>query len=216
MWDEIRAKRPETIPDDCASGGRRIDLEMVMRSIAQTRSDAAVAPGRSNWHQSETYGLSLFLPLHATIGWETDTYAMRSVATAGVCFEWDILDPKFPVDAARAGIEEMKSCQKFWSGDFCPLTPFSFETNAWMAWQLDRPDLGEGMVLAFRRENCPYSALELKLSGIKPDAQYRVEVSDESRKVETKTVSGKELQTMELHLPARRSSVLVRYALVGK
>jgi hypothetical protein len=37
MWDEIRAKTSGTVPDDCASGGRRIDLEMCIRSIVQTR-----------------------------------------------------------------------------------------------------------------------------------------------------------------------------------
>ena len=185
-----------------------------MRSIVQTRSDAAVAPGRSTWHQAETYGLSQFLPLHATIGWESDTYAMRSVALAGVCFEWDILDPKFPVDVAKAGIEEINACKKYWSGDFYPATPFSFATNEWMAWQLDRPDLNEGMVLAFRREDCPYPSMELSLRAIKADGKYDVSISDENRKVETKTMSGKELAGMELHLPTRRSSVLVRYSLV--
>ena len=74
MWDEIRAKFPRMYMDDCASGGRRIDLDMIMRSVVQTRSDAAVAPGRSDWHQSQTYGLNLFLPVHATIGWEVGAY----------------------------------------------------------------------------------------------------------------------------------------------
>ena len=55
MWDELRAKFPNMYLDDCASGGRRIDLEMVMRSVVQTRSDAACAPGRSDWDQSQTY-----------------------------------------------------------------------------------------------------------------------------------------------------------------
>ena len=64
--------------DDCASGGRRIDLEMMTRSVVQTRSDAAVAPGRAEWNQSQMYGLNLFLPVHATIGWETGTYECRS------------------------------------------------------------------------------------------------------------------------------------------
>jgi alpha-galactosidase len=78
MWDELRARFPKMYLDDCASGGRRIDLEMVTRSVVQTQSDAAVAPGRADWDQSQHYGLSLFLPIHATIGWEIGAYECRS------------------------------------------------------------------------------------------------------------------------------------------
>ena len=59
MWDEMRARFPRMYLDDCASGGRRIDLEMVMRSVVQTRSDSACTPGRSEWDQSQAYGLNL-------------------------------------------------------------------------------------------------------------------------------------------------------------
>src|SRR5262249_30595654 len=154
------------------------------------------------------------LPLHATIGWETDTYGTRSAGTNGICFEWDLLDPKFPVEAGRAAIEEIKANQKFWQGDFYPVTPFSANTTDWLGWQLHRSDLNEGMVLVFRREDCAYSALELSLRGIEPEKSYRVELSDESRKIETRTMSGKELTTLELRLPKRRSSALVRYAML--
>ena len=43
-----------------------------------------------------------------------------------------------------------------------------------MAWQFDRPDTGEGMVQAFRREKCIFEAGRLKLSGLVPDARYEV------------------------------------------
>jgi alpha-galactosidase len=133
LWDEIRAKFPHMYLDDCASGGRRIDLEMIMRSVVQTRSDAAVAPGRSDWHQSETYGLNFFLPVHATIGWEVGAYECRSAATAGFCAEWDILDKKFPLVKARTCISEMKANRKYWTGDYYPLTPWTMAPDRWMA-----------------------------------------------------------------------------------
>ena len=73
---------------------------------SSTRSDAACAPGRSDWDQSQTYGLSLYLPVHATIGWEVGAYPCRSSAVAGFCAEWDILDEKFPIEQARRCISE--------------------------------------------------------------------------------------------------------------
>ena len=39
MWDELRAKNPGLVIDNCASGGRRIDLEAISRSVALWQSD---------------------------------------------------------------------------------------------------------------------------------------------------------------------------------
>ena len=167
MWDEMRAKYPHMYLDDCASGGRRIDLEMLMRSVVQTRSDF-VGPGRLEGAQCQTYGLSLYLPLHATISWDMDAYACRSTATAGFCGEWDILDRSFPFDEARASIAEIKANRKYWYGDFYPLTPCAMAGDAWIAWQLHRADLDEGLVLAFRRKDSRQPSLRVMLQRAQP------------------------------------------------
>ena len=211
MWDEMRAKFPGMYLDDCASGGRRIDLEMVMRSVVQTRSDSACAPGRADWDQAQTCGLSLFLPVHGTIGWDVGAYECRSSAAAGFCAEWDILDENFPIDKARSSIHEMAENRKFWTGDFYPLTPCTLAGDRWMAWQLHRPDLDEGMVLGFRHRECPYSALQLNLRGLTPDRIYRVESIDEDHRATAKSMRGRELEGLELRLSGRKTSVLVRY-----
>jgi len=39
---------------------------------------------------------------------------------------------------------------------FIPLASINAEENKWLAYQCDRPDLGEGMVMAFRRANAPW------------------------------------------------------------
>jgi len=67
--------------------------------------------------------------------------------------------------------EWRKTVVHFW-GDFWPLTPYSLENNAWLAWQFDRPEAGEGVVQAFRRaENARESAC-FRLRGLEPDAVY--------------------------------------------
>jgi alpha-galactosidase len=211
MWDEIRAKTPGTVPDDCASGGRRIDLEMCMRSIVQTRSDTAGAPGRAEWDQCQTLGLSLFLPLHATFNWETDTYSVRSAATCGYLGEWDILDPAFPVKQATACFAEIKENRKFWYGDFYPLTGWSMAADPWMAWQFDRPDLGEGIVQAFRRAQSPYVAFQARLRGLDAARSYEVALIDDEHRSAVRTMKGADLAVLELRLEKPRSSVVVRY-----
>jgi alpha-galactosidase len=211
LWDEMRATFPNMYLDDCASGGRRIDLETVMRSVVQTRSDF-VGLNHSDWDQSQTYGLSLYLPVHATIGWEVGAYQCRSSAVAGFCAEWDILDDKFPLQQARRCISEMKENAKYWTGDFYPLTPWTLAPDHWMAWQLHRPDLDQGLILAFRHQESPYSALQVHLRGLTAAHTYQVCFIDEEHRLVAKTMSGRQLAALELNIPARHQSLLVRYA----
>jgi alpha-galactosidase len=215
MWDEIRSKHPDMVMDDCASGGRRIDLEMCMRSIAQTRSDTACLPGRSDWDQAQSYGLSLFLPVHATLGWSTKPYDCRSSATAGFVGEWDILDPEFPIGEAKTSIAEIKENAKYWYGDFYPLTACSLATDQWMVYQLHRADMDEGMVLAFRHAESPYSSLQAHLRGLNPAEKYQVTRSDEKRRATTCIMAGSELARTELSIGSPCSSLLVRYRPAG-
>ncbi|NQT88302.1 NPCBM/NEW2 domain-containing protein [bacterium] len=211
MWDEIRAKHPGMVPDNCASGGRRIDLEMCMRSVVQTRSDTACAAGRSDWDQAQTHGLSLYLPIHSTIGWATEPYDVRSTATAGFLGEWDILDEKFPIDQARAGIAEVRGNQPYWYGDFYPLTPWSLAADQWMAYQFHRADLDAGIVLAFRRSASPYPALQARLRGLGAKQIYTATFIGDDRQPKTFTLSGAELAASELRIAKRHGSLLVRY-----
>ncbi len=211
MLDEMRARHPHMVLDDCASGGRRIDLEMLSRAVVQTRSDSACTPGRSDWDQCQSYGLNLYLPLHATIGWDVGAYECRSSATAGFVGEWDILSKSFPMAEARASIAEINANRKYWIGDYYPLTPCAMTDDVWMAWQLDRRDLDEGIVLAFRRKACPQSSLAVKLRGPQPDRLYTVSFIGDDRRAATLTKTGRELASLRLELPSPQKSLLVRY-----
>jgi alpha-galactosidase len=211
MWDDIRARHPRIWLDDCASGGRRIDMELLKRAVVQTRSDSACAPGRADWDQCQSYGLSLYVPCHATIGWETDAYSVRSSATGGYCGEWDILNANFPMEQAKAAIAEVKENQKYFYGDYYPLSPWSIAASAWMACQFHRPDLDEGMVLAFRRKDCPHGEFPAKLRGLNPQRMYMVRFSDEQRTETRRTMRGNELAGMILRIEKPRNSLLVRY-----
>jgi hypothetical protein len=51
-------------------------------------------------------------------------------------------------------------------GDYYPLTPYSRELNHWIAWQFHRPKEGDGMIQAFRREECADSGIALRLYGL--------------------------------------------------
>jgi len=216
LWDEIRAKHPGIMMDDCASGGRRIDLEMCARSIVQTRSDTGCAPGRADWDQAQTCGLNLFLPVHATIGWSTASYDCRGTATAGFLGEWDILDPAFPIEEAKARIAEIKENQEYWYGDFYPLTPCTIASDQWIAWQLHRPDLDEGLVLAFRRAQSPEASLQVHLRGLSADCAYETTWIDDDQRTSLRKLPGAELTNSKIHLEKPRTSVSVRYKRISR
>jgi len=79
-----------------------------------------------------------------------------------------------PVEAIRPLMDEVLAMRKYFYGDFYPLLSFSLAADAWAAWQYDRPDLGEGMIVAFRRHESPFPQWEAKLQGLDPDADYEL------------------------------------------
>ena len=118
----------------------------------------------------------------------------------------------FSIDQARAALAEAKENQKFWYGDFYPLTRAALGPEAFTAWQLHRSDLDAGIVLAFRRAECPFPILETRLRGLKPETNYAVEFIDEPRQRRTARMTGRTLaDRLELRIPGRATSLLVRY-----
>jgi alpha-galactosidase len=75
-------------------------------------------------------------------------------------------------------------------GDYYPVTPYSLKLDQWIAWQFNRPEQGDGVVQAFRRDQCADSSLVCRLCGLDPAAQYEMTNID----VEGSTkVAGQEL-----------------------
>ncbi len=212
LWDELLARHPGLFIDNCASGGRRIDLETCRRSVPLWHSDTGCSPGHADWNQSQIYGLSLYVPLFGACAWTPDTYDVRSAATAGLVCQFPVFDEKFSLETARAALAEVKENQKYWYGDFYPLTPCALGPDALIAWQLHRSDLNSGIVLAFRRSECPYPVLQAGLRGLDPLSAYRLEICEEGRTNQVRTLTGRQLATnMELRMSKRGTSLLVRY-----
>ena len=44
----------------------------------------------------------------------------------------------------------------------------------WAAWQFNRPEQGDGMVQAFRRDKSEDPATDIRLRGLDPSATYKV------------------------------------------
>jgi alpha-galactosidase len=195
LWDDLRARHPGLLIDNCSSGGRRIDLETISRSIPLWRSDVQCFPGFGmTAMQGQTHGLGLWVPLSTGCCDREDTYAFRSALGPGMVlamidFENDA-DKHFSVDWLRARLGELTAVREHFLGDFYPLLSYSLSDDVWAAWQFDRPDLAEGTVLALRRPESPFAVMAPKLQGLDPNAGYEFRDADTG---ETRRVSGKEL-----------------------
>jgi len=183
FWDELLARHPGLIIDNCAAGGRRIDLETISRSVPLWRSDVQEALDFDPMAmQTQTHGLSLWVPLSAGCCREPSVYAFRSALGPGMVVWWTgqtLEDGRdLPLDLLRRLHSEEATVRGYFYGDFYPLTPFSTSRATWEVWQFDRADLGEGMVLAFRRAENGEVSRSLRLHGLVADARYELRSLD--------------------------------------
>jgi len=194
-WDELRRRHPGMLIDTCASGGRRMDLETLRRSVPLLRSDYILEPVGQ---QAHTYGIASWVPYYGTGINSPDPYVYRSQMCPYLNACYDMRKgPEYDWEAVRQAIGEWQRLRPYYAGDYYPLTPYSLMQDQWMAWQFHRADLGEGCVQAFRRADSVYEAARLPLRGLDADRRYQVE--NLNRPGETDILTGKEL--MESGVP---------------
>ena len=212
-WDALRQRHPGLPIDSCASGGRRNDLETLRRAVPLLRSDWYGGPAGQQCH---TYGLALWFPFTGTgVISQKNAYWMRSSMVAEFTFGpdaagVDVLD----FAQLRACIGEWRRLAPYFYGDFYPLTPYTLAEEQWMAWQYDRPELGEGAVQVFRRENSFYESARFRLHELEPGAHYRV--TDITRNLEWKG-TGREIAEdgLAVSLPERAQAAICLYKREG-
>jgi alpha-galactosidase len=96
FWDELRQRHPHIWIDNCASGGRRIDLETCMRSLPLWPSDfpdiggLATGMGLHVGDQCINAGLARWLPLFGGGVWNLSPYGTRSEIMGGFTFGYHI------------------------------------------------------------------------------------------------------------------------------
>ena len=209
-WDELFRRHPGMLIDSCASGGRRNDLETLRRAAPLLRSDYR---NEAADMQSQTYGLASWVPYFGTgvPNGDNDEYMTRS--------QWCPWLGIGRNEPRRAGLDwtkyhrlvaQWRAVNVYYSGDFYPLLPYSRNQTAWMAWQFDRPDMGEGMVQAFRHAESGEATTTLRLFGLDPTAQYKVTDLDAETQ---KKIAGKTLMEhgLPIEIKTKRGSAVFMY-----
>jgi alpha-galactosidase len=195
--------------DSCASGGRRNDLETMRRAVPLWRSDYIMDPVGNQGH---TYGLSLWLPYQGTGtgSREITPYALRSTLVTAVNACFDVRRKDLDYNMIRRVLGQWKQYAPYYFGDYYPLTAYSLEQTAWMAWQFDVPEKGEGLVQAFRRAESVYEAARFKLRRLDPGAGYVLTNLDSG---ESQTLGGRELldKGLAVRITEQPGSVVIVY-----
>jgi len=177
-WDALLSNFPNLIIDNCASGGRRLDLETITRSSPLWRTDYDY--GEPNGYQSHTYGLNFYLPLHGTGNVTASVYTFRSSMSTAMVSNWDLYNGNNSQDLLQTITRDFKRLRPYYYGDYYPLTPnVKITTDSiWLSYQQNRPDHGDGIILAFRRPACDVESITVKPKGLEINANYSVLFED--------------------------------------
>jgi hypothetical protein len=178
MWREIIAENPAVLLDNCASGGRRLDLETASLAVPLWQSDLAGNRGdvSESW-QSQSMGLSCFMPIHSggCPRWDSHTtsgpsgekgltpevepYVWRSCGTVGKAIAWP---PRVwaalasnttlssYVRTAVAETQRMRALVSEVDAEYFPLTPID-PSHPWAASQHSLCNGSAGFALVFCR-----------------------------------------------------------------
>jgi alpha-galactosidase len=128
--------------------------------------------------QQLTYGLSLWIPYFGTGFNSLDAYIFWSQMTPAPGIGLDVARLESESVQVQRLVGEWRSIAPLYYGDFWPLTPYTTEATAWMAWQFDNPAEDQGMIQAFRRPASPFETARFRLRGLKPGATYAVKDLD--------------------------------------
>ena len=187
LWDALLEKFPYLLIDNCASGGRRIDIETLRRSIPLWRSDAQCpADPVSELAQAHALSHSAWNPYSGTGTGRVwyDTYRFRSAYAPALTTNFTFSEKNTFGDDPDKMAWLTKMCHEYLrvrpylSCDVYPLTTPGGAYDVWSAVQYHDSDSGSGVVQVFRREKAPYSVAEFMLGGIDDSKNYRFEDAD--------------------------------------
>ena len=219
-WDDLLARNPGLWIDSCASGGRRNDLETMRRAVPLHYTDYGYGehPVKLAFHQTMYAWLPYFK--ETSTSWDLPASEANFAATGGVdrfAFHTG-MGPMFApaLDIQRddydyAQLLELialwrRAAELLVEGDYFPLTPFSKSGARWVAWQFDRPEVGDGFLQAFRHAACAEETMTVVLLALAPESEYLFENPESG---ERRTLSGAVLlrDGFTLALPARGAAL---------
>jgi len=217
LWDRLLAAHPGLLIDNCASGGHRIDLETLRRSVPLWRSDysmeADAIPKMDIFNQVQGWGLGHWVADHLALIRTFDAYEVRSTLCTGFMayrsLPTDEHDPEYA--DALAAVAENKRLRRLLAEERIGLIAPDLEKNAWVAYQHHRQSDASGIIVALRGPGAETDSVCLHPEHIEANATYQVTRWDDYRTAPPAKVTGAALKEMTVTIRQTRSSVLVEY-----
>ena len=209
MWDYLLGKFPGLLIDNCASGGRRIDIETLKRSIPFFRSDYQCNFNETSEVLQVHNNIAHYLPFNGcTTKTKNDIYAIRSSYSSswGGAFYNAIFQSMDEDDFAWADkiTDEYRRIRKYMSCDFYNHGSMVFDDTSWAIWQYHDEESDSGIVMAFRRSSSPFDRVTIGLKGLRDKQEYTyTNLDDDSSFVGT--------NSLEIVLPQKRSCTIFEY-----
>ncbi len=193
------------IIDNCASGGKRLDLEMTFRSIAFWRSDY-----NCDYHsdlfeatQSHTYGISFWLPVTGSALYMQNEYSMRSDIMPLMLMDlYSHSNPDFGFYHEQ---------RELMGRNFYPLEFGSFDKDKMHAMQYSTEDALSGTALIYKRVNVKDAEYTVKLNGLILSENYNVYDIDNPETIYTMTGEKLMNEGITLPLPEGEKAIILMY-----
>ena len=215
LFDALQAKFPDLLIDNCASGGRRMDFEMMRRSVVLWRSDHCWdQPEYPASMQAAHLGLSLWTPFTGVGTISPDPVPFRTGHGAHMSLALKYDDPKV-VEAAQVRLDEYLPLRRHFADDFYPLTDHTLVDDTWIGWQYHDPETGEGLIELFRRPKAPGNSIEVRLRGLEPGARYRLAMNDGTRTGTEEQAGAALMRGWTVQVDTAPAALVVKYKLTG-
>ncbi len=221
LWDTLLERFPNLMIDNCAGGGKRIDIETLRRSVPLWRTDyACSADFDPNGIQAQNLGFSTWLPYTGTSSSRVvcDPYRFRSSYTSALLShslwsEREGLLTEAQTEWLAKFSNEYLRVRPYLSCDSYPLTKPSANDDVWCAIQYHRPEDDTGIMLVYRRENAPYNSASFILRGLNKNHMYTLTDADTNEKI---TVTHKHLTTYGITIKIKQNRTAKLYYIKGE
>lgn len=225
FWTAMRERFPGLQIDNCASGGRRLDPQLLKMSYPLWYSDMMCFENfNADYSLTHINGMARYWPVFGGAFKDimgADNYNFRACMNACLNYGWlystkyDMNPDKYPLDWFRTRLHEFLDVQDFFMRDFYPLLePVSTKQVMWACFQYDRPEKHDGMILVFRSAQSVVIEASVIPRALEENRTYRV--WDLDKTFEPLEISGRDLldKGITLRLPRPQSALVIRYEAV--
>lgn len=193
--------------DCCASGGRRLDAEVIRRGVPMWRSDynCAECADTMEGTQSQTYSISFWLPFTGTYSYCASDYRVRT--TIYQCYQ--VYVGTMIDDHDYAEMVKYNPEREMMNGNFYPIAFGGVDFDKVTAMQYGTQD--KGFAIIYKRRDVKTESMTFSLSGLDEDSDYIVYNYDIPDDV--KSYTGAELMNKTLDIPfgTGEQAIIIEY-----